>query len=60
MWLPKAEGKKYAFGAIEDGAVIAFDETKHVKKMEVKDVKSFGDENDFDVPSKTSSDFSLD
>jgi hypothetical protein len=60
MWLPKAEGKKYAFGAIEDGAVITFDETKHVKKMEVKDVKSFGDENDFDVSSKTSSDFSLD
>lgn len=60
MWLPKAEGKKYAFGAVEDGAVITFDEAKHVKKMEVKDVKSFGDDNDFDVPSKTSSDFSLD
>jgi len=60
MWLPKAEGKKYAFGAIEEGAVITFDEAKHVKKMEVKDVKSFGDDNDFDVSSKTSSDFSLD
>jgi len=60
MWLPKAEGKKYAFGAIEEGAVITFDETKHVKKMEIKDVKSFGDDNGFDVSSKTSSDFSLD
>jgi hypothetical protein len=59
-WLPKAEGKKYAFGAIEEGAVITFDEAKHVKKMEIKDVKSFGDDNDFDVSSKTSSDFSLD
>jgi hypothetical protein len=28
--------------------------------MEVKEVKSFGDDNDFSVPSKTSSDFNLD
>ena len=60
MWLPKAEGKKYAFGAEEDGAVITFDEAKHLKKLEVKDVKSFGDDDDVFKSPKSSSDFSLD
>ena len=60
MWLPKAEGKKYAFGEVEGGAVIKFDETKHLKKLEVKEVKSFGDDDDVFVKPKTSSDFSLD
>ena len=60
MWLPKSEGKKYAFGAIEGGAVIPFDETKHLKKLEVKEVKSFGDDDDVFLKPKTSSDFSLD
>ena len=60
MWLPKAENKKYAFGAVEDGAVIPYDETKHLKKIEVKEVKSFGDDEDVFVKPKSSSDFSLD
>ena len=60
MWLPKAEGKKYAFGALEAGVVIPYDETKHLKKLEVKDVKSFGDDDDVFTSPKTSSDFSLD
>jgi hypothetical protein len=60
MWLPKAEGKKYAFGAVEGGAVISYDEAKHLKKLEVKEVKSFGDEDDVFTKPKTSSDFSLD
>ena len=60
MWLPKAEGRKYAFGAEEEGVVIPFDETKHLKKLEVKDVKSFGDDDDVFSKPKTSSDFSLD
>jgi hypothetical protein len=60
MWLPKSEGKKYAFGAIEAGTVISFDEAKHLKKLEVKDVKSFGDDDDVFLKPKTSSDFSLD
>jgi hypothetical protein len=60
MWLPKAEGRKYAFGAEEDGVVIPFDESKHLKKLEVKDVKSFGDDDDVFTSPKTSSDFSLD
>jgi len=60
MWLPKAEGKKYAYGAVEGGAVIKYDETKHLKKLEVKEVKSFGDDDDVFLKPKTSSDFSLD
>jgi hypothetical protein len=60
MWLPKAENKKYAFGAIEEGVVIPYDEVKHLKKIEVKEVKSFGDEDDVFTKPKTSSDFSLD
>ena len=60
MWLPKAEGKKYAFGAEQDDVVIVYNETKHLKKLEVKEVKSFGDEDDVFHKPKTSSDFSLD
>ena len=60
MWLPKAEGKKYAFGAEKDGVVIVYNETKHLKKLEVKEVKSFGDDEDVFEKPKTSSDFSLD
>jgi hypothetical protein len=59
MWLPKADNRKYAFGEIEEGKVITFDESKHLKKLETKEVKSFGDD-DFTTPPKTSSDFSLD
>jgi hypothetical protein len=60
MWLPKAEGKKYAFGDVEGASVIVFDEAKHLKKLEVKEVKSFGDEDDVFTTPKSSSDFSLD
>jgi hypothetical protein len=60
MWLPKAEGKKYAFGAEQDDTVIVYNETKHLKKLEVKEVKSFGDDEDVFHKPKTSSDFSLD
>jgi hypothetical protein len=56
MWLPKAENKKYAFG----DNVMAYDETKHLKKIEIKEVKGFGDDDDFTKPTKGSSDFSLD
>ena len=60
MWLPKAEGKKYAYGEIESGAVLTYDEAKHLKKLEVKEVKSFGDDDDVFTKPKSSSDFSLD
>lgn len=61
MWLPKAENGKYAFGEVEEGKVIRYDESKHLKKLEVKPVDKFGDdEDDFSKPNKKSSDFSLD
>lgn len=61
MWLPKAENGKYAFGEVEEGKVIRYDESKHLKKLEVKPVDKFGDDDDdFSTPPKKSSDFSLD
>jgi hypothetical protein len=60
MWLPKAENKKYSFGEVEGGKVIPYDETKHLKKLEVKDVNKFGDDDDFSSPSNLSTDFNLD
>ena len=60
MWLPKAENKKYAMAEVEAGKVMTYDEAKHLKKIEVKDVKSFGDDDSLFNPGKTSSDFSLD
>lgn len=59
MWLPKAENKKYALGEVEAGKVIKYDEAKHLKKLEVKDVNNFGDDDDFSSPG-IASDFSLD
>lgn len=59
MWLPKAENKKYAMAELEAGKVMTYEEAKHLKKIEVKDVKSFGDD-DLTITPKTSSDFSLD
>ena len=60
MWLPKGESNKYAYGEIEGGKVLKYDESKHLKKMETKEVKSFGNDDDLSIPSRTSSDFSLD
>jgi hypothetical protein len=63
MWLPKSENKKYAFGEVESGKVITYDEAKHLKKLEVKNVDNFGnddDDDDFKVPTNSSSDFNLD
>jgi hypothetical protein len=58
MWLPKADNKKYALTELNSDKVITFDETKHLKKLEVKDVNNFGND-DFTSPD-ISSDFSLD
>lgn len=61
LYLPKAEKGKYSFGNVEDGKVMKYDESLHLKKSETKEVKSFGNEEDeFSIPKKTSSDFSLD
>jgi hypothetical protein len=60
MWLPKAENKKYAMAEVETDKVMTYDEAKHLRKIEVKDVKGFGDDDTLFNPGKTSSDFSLD
>jgi hypothetical protein len=59
MYLPKAERGSYSYGEVEAGKVTTYNESLHLKKAEVKEVKGFGDDI-FTVPSKTSSDFSLD
>ena len=60
LWLPKAESGKYAFGEVEEGKVIRYDESKHLKKLEVNNVESFGNDDDLSLPKKPSTDFSLD
>jgi hypothetical protein len=60
MWLPKAENRKYAFGEVEGGKVIPYEESKYLKKLEVKDVNNFGGDDEFSKGGTTSSDFSLD
>jgi hypothetical protein len=64
MYLPKGEKNKYAYGDIEAGKVLVYNEATHLKKVETAEVKNFGDEDnsvgDFNVSSKSSSDFSLD
>ena len=41
--------------------MLAYDESKHLKKIENKPVASFGnDSDDLTIPMKTSSDFNLD
>ncbi len=58
-WMAKAENKKYGFHSNKD-TVIAYNESKHLKKLENKPVESFGDDDDLTVPMNTSSDFNLD
>jgi hypothetical protein len=60
LYLPKSEKSKYAFGEVEEGKVMKYDEAVHLKKAETTEVKNFGDDDDFKVPPKISSDFSLD
>jgi len=40
--------------------ILQYDENKHLKKLEVKPVENFGDDDEFSAPSRGSSDFSLD
>lgn len=58
MWLPKAQNGRYAFGDVENGKVILYNEEQHLKKLENKPIESFGD--DEFSKSKEPSDFSLD
>lgn len=59
MWLPKSSKDGYAI-ATKGGKVLTYNESEHLKKLETKVVESFGDDDDFTIPTKTSSDFSLD
>jgi len=61
MWLPKAENNKYAYGNEGSDRILKYDEAKYLKKLEVKPVDNFGDDDDdFSTPGRTSSDFNLD
>jgi hypothetical protein len=61
MWLPKAENNKYAYGNEGSDRILKYDEAKYLKKLEVKPIDNFGDDDDdFPTPGRTSSDFSLD
>jgi hypothetical protein len=60
LYLPKADKGKYAYGSIKDGKVLTFNESVHLKKQEVQEVKNFGDDDSLSIPNKTSTDFSLD
>lgn len=58
MWLPKGVKSGYAYAPV-GGKVMLYDEADHLKKMEVKQVESFGDD-DLTIPTRASSDFNLD
>ena len=60
MWLPKTENNKYAYGQADSSKILEYNEAKHLKKIEVKPVDNFGDDDDFQTPPKSSSDFTLD
>lgn len=57
LHLPKADKGRYSFGT--EGKVTVYDEALHLKKVEIKEVKNFGDD-DLSIPGKTSTDFNLD
>jgi len=61
LFLPKSEKGKYAFGEPDSGKVLTYDSNVHLIKAKVNDVVGFGDDDDdLSIPTKTSSDFSLD
>jgi hypothetical protein len=59
LWLPKSSKDAYAYSA-KGGKVMPYNETDHLRKLEVRNVGSFGDDDDLTIPPKTASDFSLD
>jgi len=59
LHLPKASNGKYAYGNIEEGKVIIYNEDTHLKKLEVKNVESFGEEISLNGTA-TAEDFNLD
>jgi hypothetical protein len=59
MWLPKGSKDGYAY-SVSGGKVMQYNENIHLKKLEVKNVESFGEDDDLNVSSRVSSDFTLD
>ena len=59
MWFPKGAKDAYAITA-KGGKVLPYNEADHLKKMETKAVESFGEDDMFAIPKKSSTDFSLD
>lgn len=60
LFLPKSDKGRYAFGEVEGGKVLKYDEATHLTKAKTTEVNNFGNDDDLDIPAKTSSDFSLD
>ena len=62
LHLPKAQNGKYAFGEIECGKTLIYDESNpnHLKKLAVKEVDSFGDDSISMNGAVKDEDFSLD
>jgi len=58
MWLPKGSKDGYAYGVV-GSKILAYNEADHLRKLEAKPVEQFGDD-DFEIPAKAASDFSLD
>jgi hypothetical protein len=58
--LPKAERGAYSYGETNSSKVIIYNEATHLKKFQVTPVAEFGNDDDFSVPTKSASDFSLD
>ena len=58
LWIAKGNKTGYAY-AQEGDKVMTYVESEHLKKLEVKPVQAF-DADDFTVPAKASTDFSLD
>lgn len=59
LHLPKASKGKYAYGEVEGGKVLFYDENLHLRKLEVNNVSKFGDE-DLSLSSSKNDDFKLD
>ena len=60
LHLPKASKGKYAYGEVEGGKVLFYDEKIHLRKLEVNNVAKFGDDDLSLSSEKQSEDFKLD
>lgn len=59
MWFPKSTKEGYAF-VVKGGKVLAYNEAEHLKKLVVKEVENFGDDDITAIPTRAASDFNLD